>query len=65
MCRRQVPCTEASLDEMLKLMDFDRDSEISWQEFHTFISYKVCRGGDRADITYRQWDETGLKHRQH
>ena len=31
---------------MLKLMDFDRDKEISWREFHTFISYKVLESQD-------------------
>ena len=45
----KVPCAEAGLQEMLKLMDFDRDKEISWREFHTFISYKVLDSQDVLD----------------
>ena len=33
---------------MLKLMDYDKDREISWREFHTFISYKASANRGQA-----------------
>ncbi|GAX83433.1 hypothetical protein CEUSTIGMA_g10858.t1 [Chlamydomonas eustigma] len=40
----RIPCTEASLNEMLRLMDFNRDGETDWRELHSYISFKVLDG---------------------
>ena len=48
----KVPYEEEGLNEMLKLMDFDKDREISWREFHTFISYKASASGGQTPANH-------------
>ena len=36
-----IPCTAKSLNEMMAILDFNRDHVIGWSEWLAFISYEV------------------------
>ena len=36
-----IPCTAESLNEMMEILDFNRDHVIGWSEWLAFISYEV------------------------
>lgn len=40
----QIPCDAASITEMIKLMDANRDGCISWDEFEAFMMNEFAAG---------------------